>query len=203
MTFEHAQLSEDDDNVLIAILDETYFDGAPEENWEARRDAFRQTVEAESGLSFTDADIGPGASLPAFATVIAALALPASATFAVLIAGKPIKEGVDGWLELAGTLRKLFQRQVYLNRNGASALAIEAIVKEHRKLTRSITLIGYQPQHVMDPDDLAALDPLTEIADAPGTIYLGALRHIFEFDVDGHIYRVSVEGRTVKTLRVA
>ncbi len=61
----------------------------------------------------------------------------------------------------------------------------------------------YQPQHVMDPDDLAALDPLTEIADAPGTIYLGALRHIFEFDVDGHIYRVSVEGRTVKTLRVA
>lgn len=201
MIFDSSQPSEDVDHILVAILDETYGDTS-DDDWPVAREGFRRTLEADFGLSFADADIGPGASFPAFAALLEPLVLPASAAIGVLIAGKPIREGLDNWLVLAGRLRKLFQRRVYLNRNGAAALAIEAVAKQYGSLPRSIQLVGYQVQHVLAPDDLAALDPLTEIADAPGTIYLGALRHIFEFDVEGATFRVSVEGRDVKTLRL-
>lgn len=201
MTFDDSQLAEDEENILVAVIDETYGDSS-DDDWLIAREEFRQKLEAEFGLSFSDANIGPGADLPVFAALITPLALPVSVAFAVLVAGKPIKEGLDNWLAMAEQLRKLFRRQVYLNRNGAAVLALQAVTKEYRALPRSILLVGYKVQHVMDPDDLAALDPLTEIADPPGTIYLGALRHIFEFNVDDTVFRASVEGRTVNTYLV-
>lgn len=202
MTHDAGQLTEDDDRILITIQDETYGDAESDADWEDVREVFRLALEAEHGLPFEDADIGPGASLPAFATLLDPVTGAVAAGIAVLVAGKPIRDGLDAYLDLAGRLRKFFTRQVFLNRNGASVLALAAVAKETGQLVGAIQLIGYQPQHVLDPDDLSLLDPLTKIDAAPGTIYLGALRHIFEFDIDGVRVRASVEGKTVKTLRL-
>jgi len=202
MTINDAQLTEDDDHILVAILDETYGHGDSDEEWDLAREAFRKALEAEFGLSFEDADIGPGASFPAFAAMIGPVVTVATAGIAIVIAGKPIREGLNAWLAMAVDLRKFFTRKVYLNRNGAAVLAIGAVAKEAGQLPTSVQLLGYQPQHVLEPHDLASQDRLTEIAAAPGTIYLGALRHVFEIDADGAVFRVSVEGKTVRTYRL-
>lgn len=111
MTHDAGQLTEDDDRILITIQDETYGDAESDADWEDAREVFRLALEAEHGLAFEDADIGPGASLPAFAALIAPVTGVVTAGVAVLIAGKPIRDGLDAYLDLAGRLRKFFTRQ--------------------------------------------------------------------------------------------
>lgn len=192
---------ETDEQVIVTIVDETY--GAyPDEEWAGVRETFRQDLQAEFGLDFTDTDIGPGADLPAFATLIEPLVAPAAAGLAVLIAGKPIREGLDNWLILAGRVRRLFTRQVFLSRNGAAALALEAVVGAHGGLPQTLKVVGYTTEHILEPEDLAAVDGLTEIAPPPRTSNLSMARHIFEIMADEDTYRVSVNGKSVNLLKI-
>lgn len=190
------------DDVFVAVLDETYGDYDEGHQWDAAREAFRLGLIDEFGFRFEDANVGPGADIPAFATLIHPLTLNIAAAVGVIAAGKAIRDGVDGYLDLAKRLHKLFGRRIYLNRNGAIVLALEAVTKDVGSVPHVVQVTGYAAQHIGEPDDLESLDPLTEIADAVGTIYLGMVRHIVEIDVDGMRYRASVEGKDVKILRL-
>lgn len=200
MTFDANQPTETDETILVAVIDETYGRADSDDDWDIAREAFRLELEAEFDLPFEDADIGPGASFPAFATLIAGAVAIGGGIGSVLMAGKTIEDGIDAYLRLATRIRKLFTRRTYVNRNGAAVLAIEAVAKEVQGLPRSIKILGYAVQSLAEPDEPSDLEPLTEVADAVGTIYLGMVRHIFDIEANGARYRVSVQSQTVKVL---
>ena len=52
------------------------------------------------------------------------------------------------------------------------------------------------------PDALAEMERSNEIADAPDTLYLGFVRHVFEIDADGNVFRVSVDGKNTDAVRL-
>jgi hypothetical protein len=188
--------------ILIAVVDETY--GVSEdEAWDHEREKYRLELESEFGLSFEEANIGPGADLPAFVTFLTGTATVPVWTLlgAVFFLGKPLNDNLAAWGEIGQKLQAFFKRTVYLNRDGAAVIAVESIIKELGRVPASIRLVSYRMNHVSEPDDLEAMDRGTEIEEAPPTLYLGFIRHIFEIDADGALFRVSIEGKNVQLLR--
>ncbi len=190
---------ERNDKLLIVVVDETY--GIDDDLWEAERERYRLGLEAEFGLVFKDADIGPGASLPAFATLLQ-MHVPAWVIlFSLFFAGKNIKENCEAWRDLFGALKRFLQRPVYLNRQGAAVLAMKAVFDEMDGIPKSLQLLGYSSSHVAEPDQPKPEDDEV-ILDAPTTLYLGFVRHIFVIVADGIKFRASVEGRQVTLVRL-
>ncbi|MEI9851792.1 MAG: hypothetical protein WDN24_14255 [Sphingomonas sp.] len=191
---ENMQLYEREGKVLLVVIDDTY--GTEEENWEAEREKYRLGLEAEFGLPFEDADIGPGASLPAFATLFQ-IQVPAwTLLFGLFFMGKKIKENGEAWRDLFGMLKRFLNRPVYVNRQGAAVLAMEAVLEDMGGLPKAVQLLGYGTSHITEPDEFNPEDA-AGISDAPPTLYLGFVRHVFNVEADGTKYRASVHGRTV------
>jgi len=203
MTEAFPQPTEKDGQILIAVIDATY-GVTEEENWDLEREKYRRGLEVEFSLPFADADIGPGASLPAFVTLLQGTAtvplwLLLTATFFL---GKPLHENLKAWRDMAAKLRSFFKRPVYFNRQGAAVLAVEAVLDEMGGLPQTIRLTGYRTMHISEPDDLGILPRDTDIGEAAPTLFLGFIRHIFEIEADGISFRISVEGKNAKVLRL-
>lgn len=200
---DDTQPTERDGLILIAVVDETY--GITEdEAWEREREAYRCQLELEFGMPFSDADIGPGASLPAFVTLLQGTA---SIPLWVLLSGafflgKPLHENLKAWCDMAATIRSFFKRPVYLNRQGAAALAVEAVLDAMGGLPGAIRLTGYRTLHVADEADISTLPSYDQIEEALPTLFLGFIRHIFEIEADGVSFHVTVDGRSVSALRL-
>lgn len=194
------QLSEDDETLLIAVVDETY--GEEDEGWDVAREAFRLKLEKDYGLAFEEADIGPGASLPAFVALLDLAGAAASITWAAFLTGTAIHDGLEAWSKHAERLRKFRDRHVYFSRKGSAVLAVDEVARTLGKPPKSLRLLSYQVQHVIEHNDLAAMPASTEIQDAPATINLGAVRHILEIEADGAVVRISVEGQDIRSIKV-
>lgn len=189
--------------ILIAVVDETY--GVNQDDtWDREREKYRLELEAEFGMLFEEANIGPGADFPAFVTLLTSTATVPVWTLlvAAFFLGKPITDNLSAWREIGQKIRVFFNRPIYLNRDGAAVLAAEAIIDALGGLPTSMRLVSYRTNHVSEQDDLAAMDRGTEIEEAPATLFLGCIRHIFEIDADGALFRVSVEGRSAQLLRL-
>lgn len=196
------QPSEDVDQLLVAVVDETY--GMTEDdNWERESEKFRLDLEREFGVSFVEGNIGPGADLPAFITLLQTASVPnwllISAAFFL---GKPINDNLSAWYDIGRKIRTYFKRHIYLNRQGAAALAVERISDELNGMPRSIQLLSYRVDQLSDSDVLHDIKSGDEIAEAPDTIYLGFVTHIFEVRADCTVFRVSVDGKTTNILRL-
>lgn len=189
--------------ILIAVVDETY-GVSDDDTWHSERENYRLGLEAEFGMAFEEANIGPGADLPAFVTFLVGTATVPVWTLlaAAFFAGKPINENISAWRVIGQKLRTFFRRPVYLNRDGAVVIAVEAIINELGRLPTSIRLVSYRINHAAEPNDLAELDRGTEIEEAPMTLFLGFIRHIFEIEADGALFRVSIEGKDAQLLRL-
>jgi hypothetical protein len=197
------QPEEGEDTILVAIVDETY-GVSDDEAWESARDAFRLELEAEFGTSFEEGNIGPGADFPVFVTLIdMAVHQVWPLLLAALLLGKPIKENLSAWHDMARKLKSFFTRGVYFNRKGALLLAVDAVLDELGSLPRSVRLLAYRPSHVAESEDLATMILGSEVADPLPTLYLGFVAHVFELDVDGAVYRVQIDGKKATVLRVA
>ncbi|NYT39861.1 hypothetical protein HZY97_03765 [Sphingomonas sp. R-74633] len=201
MSDEFLQPTEHDGQILIAVVDETYA-VSEDDAWARDREAYRKSLEAEFDLPFCDADIGPGASLPAFVALLQGTAIvPAWVLLsAALFLGKPLQENLKAWRDMAAKIRSFFKRPVFLNRQGAAVLAVEAVFNEMGGLPHTIQLIGYRTMHIAEED--LATPPEESIGEALPTLYLGFIRHIFEIKADGVRFRVSVDGRKVAILRL-
>lgn len=183
--------------LLLAVVDETY--GATSDNgWEAAREEFRRPLECDFCQTFEDGDIGPGASLPAFSTLLETnLIVPGWLLIvAAFFLGEPLNKNLNGWVEMAANVRRFFKRPTYLGRQGAAVLAVDTVFEAMGGLPKSIRLIGYRTLHIGDPEDL--LPAPTDIAEPPDTLCLGFIRHVFELEADGRHFRVVVEGREAK-----
>ncbi|AZL59954.1 hypothetical protein EI545_14605 [Tabrizicola piscis] len=187
--------------ISIFILDETY-DG-DEDTWEEHSARYREGLENEFGVPFVAENVGPGADIPAFLTTIATVSVPLwSVVIATFFLGKPLNENLAAWIEIGKRIKSFFGRPVLLARHGASVVAVEVVFSEMGGLPKSIRLLSYRPVHIGDPDDLTKYERSSKILDSAPTVNLGYVRHIFEIEADGQLFRVSVDGKVAKAIRI-
>jgi len=205
--FEHGenmQAFEQEGKILVAVIDQTY--GRYDDDvWDRERELFRADLEREFGLRFEDGNIGPGADLPAFITLlnttvhVPVWTLVASAFFL----GKPILENFEAWTKMAKQLHSFLERPAYLNRQGSAVLALEAIFDAIGRTPITLQLLSYRTAQIYEPNELGNMEAMTDIQDPVPTLFLGFVRHIFEVEADGEIFRVSVDGTEVTLLKLS
>lgn len=200
---ENMQAFEQDGEVLIAVVDETY-GKSEDDDWERDREKFRLGLEYEFGLRFEDGNIGPGADFPVFITLLQTkVSVPLwQVVAAAFFLGKPLKDNFEAWRDIGAKIQSFLQRSVFVNRQGAAALAVDAVFDELGGNPEMLQLLSYRTGHISEPGDLATMERYTQIAEALPTVYLGDIRHIFEIEADGMVFLVTVDGTTTKTLRL-
>jgi hypothetical protein len=162
-------------------------------------------LEHEFGLRFEDGNIGPSADLPAFVTLLQTkkrvpLWVLLSALFFL---GKPLEENFEAWGDMAKELRPFLKHSVYFNRQGAAALAVQAVTVELGHDPQRIQLLSYRVLHISEAEDPADLECEIQIVEAPSTLHLGFIKHVFLIEADGVAFRVIVEGKNTKTVRLS
>lgn len=196
------QPTEASEQIFVIVIDETY-PPEDEENWEQEREHYRLNLEEQYRVSFDDADVGPGADIPAFLTVIATTDIPLwSALLAGFFFGKSINENLDAWGEIGRKIKGFFDRPVVLARHGAAVLAVGAVFEEMGGTPTSVKLLSYRVGHIGDSDDLTDVAASNEIRENTPTLNLGYVRHIFEIEADGLRFRVGIEGKDTKVIRL-
>ncbi len=195
------QPTEGSGEIFVVVIDESYpptDEGLTEEESEK----YRVRLEREFGVTFQDANIGPGADIPAFLTSISTASIPVwTLLFGLFFAGKSIKENLEAWSEIGQTIRRFFSRPIVLARHGAAVLAVEAVFQQMDGVPKSIQLLSYRVGYTGDSDDLKNIDPSTEIHDNPPTLSLGYVVHIFEIEVDQNRFRVGIDGNKTKVVK--
>jgi hypothetical protein len=204
------QREEEVDEILIFVVDESYDRINEYVNWddytdewaatEAASEIFLERIRAEFDAEFDEANIGPGADLPAFVTFIGSNIVPLTPwLMAIFFSGKPIIENIEAWRTLLGKIRPFFSRTVVLNRNGAAVLAMDAIFEDMGGIPKQVVLHGYTPGYRYDAADLVVPQ---EIEDPMPTLNLSMVKHVFHIEADGMSYVVAVEGAKVTAKRV-
>lgn len=207
---EFHQREEGVDEVLIFVIDESYDRIHEYVDWEdfadessateAASKIFHDRIRTEFNAEFEDANIGPGADLPAFVTVIASNVIPLIPwLMAVFFSGKPIVDNVEAWRTILGKIRPFFSRTVVLNRNGAAVLAMDAIFEDMGGIPKHVVLHGYKPEYGYDDAELVA--PL-EIEDPVPTLNLSMVKHVFQIEADGVSFVVTVDGKKATAKRI-
>src|SRR5258707_8189777 len=142
---ENQQAFEHDGRILIAIVDETY-GKSEEDDWERDREDFRVGLEREFGLPFEDGNVGPGADLPAFITLLQANQhVPNWVWLAsIFFAGKPLLDNIEAWPKLARKISPFRKRPLFLNRQGAAVLAMEAVFAAIGNTPITLQLLSYR-----------------------------------------------------------
>ena len=195
------QPTEDASQIFVIVIDETY--GISEDHWEEESEKYRKALEQEFGVGFSEANVGPGADIPAFLTMIATTSVPLwSVLLGAFFLGKPISENLEGWADIGRRLRRFFAKPVILARHGASVLAVEAVFEEMGGTPKSIILKSYRVGHIGDQQDIEGMERSNEIVENVPTLYLGYSRHIFEIEADGQTFRVIVDGKKTKIFKL-
>lgn len=203
------QREEEPDEILVFVVDESYDRIDEYVNWddyadewaatEAASEIFLGRIRAEFDAEFEEANIGPGADLPAFVTVVASNIVPLIPwLMAIFFSGKPIVDNIEAWRTLLGRIRPFFSRTVVLNRNGAAVLAMDAVFEDMGGIPKQVILHGYKPRYRYD-DDL--ISPI-EIEDPMPTLNLSIVKHVFSIEADGISYVVAVEGTKATAKRI-
>lgn len=187
--------------IFILIVDETY-DG-DEETWEEDSERYRQDLEHDFKCRFSEANIGPGADIPAFLTVIATTTVPLwTVLLSAFFLGKPINDNLSAWAEISRKVRSFFGKPVVLARNGAAAIAVEAVCDEMGGLPRTVRLLSYRSGHIGDNESIGEIPRSDEILENVPTLNLGYVRHIFEIEADGVQHRVIVDGKKAELIKL-
>jgi hypothetical protein len=105
---------------------------------------------------------------------------------------------------MAAKVRSFFKRRaVFVSRQGAALLAVEAVFDDMDGLPKRLMLLSYRVEHVLNESELETLDRSQTISAPPSTISLGHFQHVFELEADGVEFRVGVAGKSVKVLRLS
>lgn len=196
------QPTEASGQLFVIVIDETY--GGDEETLEADCERYRRQLEQEFEAVFQEVNVGPGADIPAFLTELINARVPLwSAALVTFFAGTRIKENLDAWTEMAYALRRFFARPIILARHGAAVLALEAVLDELGGMPKVIRLVRYRAGHLAGDGSPAQAELGGGIEENPPTLNLGYLVHLFEIEVDGVLFRVSVDGKRAQVSRSA
>ncbi len=185
---------EDADEIVVAIIDETY--GGDERTYEYDSRQYKISLLQEFAHDFEDSNVGPGADIPAFVTVVRENVLPLLPwLMAVFFSGKPILDNLGAWQQIFFSVRRFFSRPLVLNRNGAAVIAVEAVFKEMGGTPRSLLLKSYRPVGIWEVGDFNKLSGLGLIENGPPILNLGRVFHLFEIEADGIGFLVGINGK--------
>jgi hypothetical protein len=206
------QREENDGEILIFVVDESYgYEGNYVDTSQyddefgfvtAASKKYRESIEAEFNVEFEEVNIGPGADIPAFATVVSSHIVPLIPwLLAVFFSGKPIIENFAAWRTVFNKLKPYFSRTIVLNRHGAAVIAVEAVFEDMGGLVKTLRLVSYRTGYRVSDEEYLA-EAQKQIDDAPPTLNLSMLTHIFEIEADGVRFMVAIDGRkpTVRRL---
>lgn len=195
------QPTEEAGQIFVIVVDETY--SVSENNWDEESEKYRNSIEQEFGVAFSEANVGPGADIPAFLTIIATSSVPLwSVLLGAFFLGKPISENLEGWADIGRKLRSFFAKPIILARHGASVLAVEAVFGEMGGMPRTIQMKSYRVGFIEDTDNLEAIERSGDIVENIPMLNLGYARHIFEIEADGQLFRVGIVGTKAKVVRL-
>lgn len=193
--------TEQENEIVIAIIDETY--RRNEETYETESQLYLKSLRDEFNEDFEESNVGPGADIPAFVTVLTENLLPLLPWLAaVFFSGKPLIDNIDAWRSIATRVRKYFSRPTVLNRNGAAAIAIESVMTDLGGTPRFIRLKSYRPAGIWEIEDFHKLSEFAEISDSPEVIQLGLVFHVFQIEADSVDFLVGIDGTRVLIRRV-
>lgn len=193
---------EGSDEIQVFIIDKTY-DHYDEEGPASER--FRISLEAEYNLKFKEANIGPSADVPAFLTTLlnSSFQVPIwTVILGLFFSGKLIRDNFDAWHDMAKRIAKFFNHQVVFSRNGASIIAMKAVLDELGTVPKTIQLISYRFDMIFSVEELASLEVSSEINESLNPIFLGQGWHIFEIRLDEVLLRVGINGETAHIVRI-
>lgn len=183
------------ESARLYIVDATY--GCSDDiEYPERSTAFLRGLTAEFEQSFDEENIGPGADIPAFFTILPFDVWPfLGAAMYAFFKGKEIEPNIDAWKALAKRIMGFLHRKPIVDRQGASALAVAAVTEAHQQVPRTIRLISYRAVMDYDLEGHAALPQHTGIDGDTAPLSVGRVaRHDFEIEVDGKRFKVQVTG---------
>lgn len=199
------------EEVLIFVINESYDRIGEYVDWhdypdeaaatDAASRAFLGRIEAEFGSEFEEVNVGSGADLPAFVTVITENIVPLLPwLMAVFFSGKPIVENLGAWRTIYEKIRPYFTRITLLNRNGAAVLAVEAVFEDMGGTPKTVVLRGYKPEYPHGDDE--GVEPPEGIENPSPTLNLSMIKHVFQIEADGVAFVVTVDGTNVALKRL-
>ena len=140
------QPTEQEGEIFLLVADETYDSGEISAQDSER---YRLGLEKEFGVKFTEANIGPALICQHFLLVLATTTVPLwSLLLGAFFLGKPINENLDAWHTIGKRLRQFFKRPVYLSRNSAAVIAVEAVFEDIGGMPKTLRLCGYRISHL-------------------------------------------------------
>jgi hypothetical protein len=163
------------------------------EEWQVKSAALKGEIERECGLQLEDADIAPGSSYPAFQAIITDYWPLAAVPIAVFLAGGNIEKNLEAWPRIYKRLKGLLVRPAYLDKNGASVLAMNAVIEECGKAPETTQLEGYALWLSLEGKVEYDVKPIVGVADSPEAKYLAVIVHIFQIAADDRRFKVYVE----------
>lgn len=195
------QPEEQSQQIFVLVIDETY--DLNEQTWEEESEDYRRALESEFETDFEEVNVGPGADIPAFLTIVATTDVPLwSLLLGALFLGKPINDNLEAWVEICRKIKSFFDRPVIFARHGAGVLAIGTVFEEMGGMPKTLRLMSYRTGLIGEEESLAKIARGNEIFECPETLSLGYLTHIFEIEADGIAFRVRVDGKDCEVLRL-
>lgn len=192
------QPNEAEGEIFVLVVDETY--GGNEETYEEDSESYRQGLESEFNAQFAPTNVGAGADIPAFLTIIATTSVPLWVlVLSMFFLGKPVKENLDAWKEIGAGIQRFFDRPIILSRHGAAVLAVEAVFDKMGGTPKAVRLLSYRPHHAYE-DDWKSLATSRDTEPAPPVLNLGHVLHVFEIEADGVAFRVAVDGKVAQAI---
>lgn len=159
------------------------------------------SLEEKYGLSFKAADIGTGASEPAFVTQLIEW-WPLTSGIALFFAGKKIEENLDAWTRIYARLKPFFQHKAVFGPEGAAALAVDGVRSAMGKMPSSMRLVGYRTDSALNQPLIELQNQKLDVSGIQTKLdrVRGATIHVFEIEADAYHFQVFVQGSTVVTL---
>jgi hypothetical protein len=206
------QREEQSNEILVFIVDRSYGNETDFVDVELYDDeiavrqaagqAYFDELVTEFDQELESVNVGPGADLPAFAAAITENIIPLLPwLMAVFFSGKPIVDNVDAWQKIYKYMSRYLMRDILLNRHGAAVLAVEAVFADMDGIPRSLKMISYRSEYRYDEKPPIAQDG-GQVDEAPPTLNLSMVRHVFEIEADNVKFLVVVDGKTATARRV-
>ncbi len=191
------QRNESETEIFVYLVDETY-DVVTDWDEEEVSSMYLRGLEAEFDTSFEAADVAPGASLPAFLTVISENIIPLLPwLMAVFFSAKPVKENLGVWQEAAKQIRRYWHKCVVLSRNGAAVVAVDAVFREIKNHPKAIELKRYWTSDKRFDEKCEVGGEENSISSTPPTEYLSVTKHHFEIVADTVTFKIVVDGKNI------
>jgi len=187
-----------DTGSIAVFIPDVEYDAGDEETYPSRSLKFKELLEEEYESSFEEENIGPGADIPAYVTLLSVATLPYIAVaLAIFFSGKKIEENIEAWVRLGSRLSRFFHRRAHFNRKGAAVIAVTSATAELGRQPNQISLLGYAALYDFDGSGPIEFEDAGKLSEDVAPLTLSRITHAFRISAEAEEFVVLVEGSKV------